>query len=73
MDGSEQNMETLKLSTVYWRQDIMAKSAFVTRHNIAKLLISSGFNRLGLLHIDLDGNDYWILEAIDLDGYTPDI
>lgn len=36
-------------------------------------LAESGFDRLGLMHIDLDGNGYWILQAIDLDNYSPDI
>ena len=73
MDGSEQNMETLRQSLIYWRQDITAKAVFVTKENINELLAESGLDRIGLMHIDLDGNDYWVLEAINLDVYSPDI
>lgn len=73
MDGSEQNMESLRKSPIYWRHDITAKTAFINRDNINALLTESGFEKVQLLHIDLDGNDYWILEALDLSRFNPDI
>jgi len=73
MDGSHENMETLRQSSIYWRQDITGKAVFVTIDNINELLAESGFDRLGLMHIDLDGNDYWILQAIDLSNNSPDL
>ena len=34
--------------------------------NISDLLASSGLDpELGILHIDLDGNDYWIWKAVN--------
>ncbi len=39
--------------------------AKVTRENINELIQSSGYNgEIGLLSIDIDGNDYWIWDAI---------
>lgn len=39
--------------------------AKVTRENINDLISSSGYNgEIGLLSIDIDGNDYWIWDAI---------
>jgi hypothetical protein len=73
MDGSEQNMEKIRKSSIYWRHDITAKTAFVNRDNINALLAESGFEHIQLLHIDLDGNDYWILHALDLSRFNPDI
>jgi hypothetical protein len=44
----------------------------VTRENVNELLQSSGFDRdLGILSIDVDGIDYWLLEA--LDAFAPRI
>ena len=67
MDGSERNMEALKADPVYWQHDLTARAAFVTAENINGLIADAGFaGPLGLLSIDVDGNDYWIWKAIDL-------
>jgi hypothetical protein len=73
IDGSEKCMNIVKKSPFYWRYDLRPKTAFITKENINELLKESNFHNLGLLHIDLDGNDYWILEAIDMNKYNPDI
>ncbi len=40
--------------------------AFVTRTNVNQLISGAGFNgAIDLLSLDIDGNDYWIWEAID--------
>ena len=66
MDGSERNMEALKADPVYWQHDLTARAAFVTAENINGLIADAGFaGPLGLLSIDVDGNDYWIWKAID--------
>jgi len=65
MDGSLENIRKLKSSYFYWKYDLQAIAAFVTRENINDLLAQSGFDEdLGILSIDLDGNDYHILDAI---------
>lgn len=73
IDGSSDNINTIRRSPLYWRYTLTAKHSFITRENINKLLAESGFERIGLLHIDLDGNDFWVLQAVDLDRYAPDI
>lgn len=73
IDGSAENISTVKKSSIYWRYDLQAESSFVTAENINQLLSRSGFGKIGLLHIDLDGNDYWVLKALDLSLYQPDI
>ena len=55
----------------YWRQDLKCVNAFVTRENINKILKNNLAGSIGLLSIDIDGNDYWIWEAID--QINPDI
>jgi hypothetical protein len=67
MDGNSTLVETLKEDALYWQYDLAAKSAFITRENINTLLIEAGFSgEIGLLSVDVDGNDYWIWEAISV-------
>ncbi len=65
MDGSEQHIERIKKSDLYWKYSLTAKSAFITQENINELIESAGIRgEIGLLHIDIDGNDYWIWKAL---------
>lgn len=65
IDGSRENMEIVRTSDLYWRHDLMALDAFITRENINQLFRENGFSgEIGLLSIDIDGNDYWIWEEI---------
>lgn len=65
IDGSSKNVEKIKNSSYYWKYDLQAIDAFIDRENINDLIKQSGFNEdLGLLSVDLDGVDYWVLEAI---------
>jgi hypothetical protein len=67
MDASHKNILKIKNSYYYWKYELEAKQAFVTRDNINNLIASQNFHKdVGLLHIDIDGNDYWIWEAIDV-------
>jgi hypothetical protein len=66
IDGSSKNIKRLKNSYFYWRYDINAVEAFITKKNINELLLKSAFDEdIGILSIDIDGNDYHVLEAIN--------
>ena len=68
MDGSSQNIARLQNAHYYWRHDLKAKAVFITRENINSL-ISAGtadFDGLDILHIDIDGNDYWVWKEIEI-------
>ena len=72
IDGSEKNIKKIQRSYYFWKYDLQAIHAFIDRENINQLLSKSGFHQdLGILSIDIDGNDYYILEAITL--YKPRI
>jgi len=67
MDGSQANIDVIKRSPVYWRQDLTATTAFIDKNNINQLIADGGFSgEIGLLSVDIDGNDYWVWEAIDV-------
>jgi hypothetical protein len=66
MDGSEANIRAIKDDAISWRHELDARCAFVTRDNINDLLKDAGFvGDIGLLSLDIDGNDYWVWEAIE--------
>lgn len=69
MDGSESNINYIKNDPVSWAHELYSWPAFITRENINDLInkfVSIGHSPdIGLLSIDIDGNDYWIWEAIN--------
>ena len=65
IDGEKSNIQKLKNSYFYWRHHLEAVDKFITKENINEILEKSGFdNDLGILSVDLDGNDFFILEEI---------
>jgi hypothetical protein len=66
MDASDAHARFLEESRLGWRATVDAVTAFVDRDNVNDLLRGAGATgRIGLLSVDVDGNDYWILEAVD--------
>jgi len=70
IDGSKENIDYVKNDIISWAHDIHAVHSFITKDNINKLLldfIGQGYNReLGILSIDIDGNDYWVWKEINV-------
>lgn len=65
IDGSPEHIESIRRGQVFWRHDLFVECAFITRDNINALIEKNGFaGDLGLLSVDIDGNDYWVWEAI---------
>jgi hypothetical protein len=67
MDGDEGHVSFIRQDAIFWKHDLTAQAHFITRENINSLIRNAGFQgRIGILSIDVDGNDYWIWEAIDV-------
>ncbi|MCC7466168.1 MAG: hypothetical protein IT261_07870 [Saprospiraceae bacterium] len=67
LDGSAKNVQKIREDRIYWQHELTAREAFVTAENINELLSASGMTgEIGLLHIDIDGNDYWVWKAIQV-------
>lgn len=67
IDGSEANVSSITTMAEHWRHDLTAVASFITRDNINDLFAAAGFTgEVGLLSIDIDGNDYWVWEAIEV-------
>jgi hypothetical protein len=67
IDGDERSMESLRARDMYWRHDLTALCRWIDRDNINAILQESGFSGpIGILSIDLDGNDYWVWQQIEV-------
>jgi hypothetical protein len=65
IDGSERNIGFIRADSIYWRHDLEAVCAFITAENVEELIVRRfPGQELGLLSIDIDGNDYWVWRAI---------
>ena len=66
IDGDPGNMAQLRAADYYWKHDLTATAAFIDRDNVNDLFRNHGFSgEIGLLSIDIDGNDYWVWERIE--------
>lgn len=68
IDGSQKDINTIKRDNIYWRHDLEAVCAFITRENIDSMiqawLESRGLKNIALLSVDIDGVDYYVWEAV---------
>jgi hypothetical protein len=67
MDSDEDCIHSIQQDQIYWRHTLVAQHAFIDRDNINELVRQGGFSgEIGLLSIDIDGNDYWVWDKIDI-------
>jgi hypothetical protein len=67
MDGSAENVDYIRRDPIYWAANLKAECAFVTKDNVNELFARNGMTGdIGLLSVDIDGNDYWVWQAIDV-------
>jgi len=65
IDSNEKNIAYAKSCSYYWKHDITAITAFIDKDNINDLINSIPHKEIGLLSIDIDGNDYYIWDALN--------
>jgi len=67
IDGSAENIEFIKKDPIYAKYDLVAVNNFITRDNINHIIKQNiPVADIGLLSIDIDGNDYWVWESINV-------
>ena len=65
VDADAAHVESIRREALSWRHDLDARHAWVTRDNIDALLDAAGIpHDMGVLSLDIDGNDYWVWQAI---------
>jgi hypothetical protein len=67
IDGSEEHVRFIREGEIYWKHQLRAVQAFVTRENIDQIIQDNGpIGEIGILSVDIDGMDYWIWEKISV-------
>jgi hypothetical protein len=65
IDGSQNNIDAVRQDAISYKHDLKTTCSFITKENIASLLSNAGYaGSLGILSVDIDGVDYWVLEQI---------
>ncbi|MFM6218815.1 MAG: hypothetical protein ACKPDM_00375 [Dolichospermum sp.] len=66
IDGGSEEISYIKNDPIYWQYNLKAVNSFITKDNINQILSDNGIQgEIGLLSVDIDGNDYWVWQAID--------
>lgn len=66
IDGDARYVEMIEADPISHQRDLIAKCAFITSDNIGQLIREAGLaGEIGILSIDIDGNDYWVWKAIE--------
>tara|TARA_A100001011_G_scaffold400671_1_gene517442 strand:- start:9169 stop:10038 length:870 start_codon:yes stop_codon:yes gene_type:complete len=72
VDSSKKNINHIIKQNYFWRHNLLAIEKFITKENINEILTDNKINgNIGLLSIDLDGNDLWVWDEIK--NIEPDI
>src|SRR5437588_13011435 len=67
LDGSQHCIDHIQADEMCWSHTLTARCAWITRTHINDLLKEAGFaGEVGLLSIDIDGNDYWVWEKLTM-------
>ena len=67
IDANQAHINHITSRHDYWMYDLTAVCSFITKENINEILAQHDFSgQIGILSIDIDGNDYWIWKEINV-------
>ena len=65
IEGDKGDVQKIKSQRIYWKHNLKIRNKFITKDNINDVVRK--FNvpkKLGLLSLDIDGVDYWVLKEL---------
>jgi hypothetical protein len=66
IDGNAEHIACIRNQPIYWQRNLKAAHEFITAENVNNIFKVNGISgEIGLLSVDVDGNDYWIWKVID--------
>ena len=72
VEGNKEYCEHILEQEYVYKNSLKCENSFITKENINNVIKKNNiFGQIGLLSIDLDGNDYWIWDEINI--IDPDI
>ncbi|PZO38698.1 MAG: hypothetical protein DCF19_15970 [Pseudanabaena frigida] len=67
IDGNLKDITYIRHDPIYWQYNLKAVHSFITTDNINQIISENGIKGdIGLLSVDIDGNDYWVWQAINV-------
>ena len=72
VDAQADLTSTLQRLPVYWRTTIDIRQEWITPDSAPRLLAEAKelFGGVDIVSLDIDGNDYWVAECLDLSGIS---
>ena len=67
IEGDKNYVENIKKDRIYWKHNIKVINEFVNLSNIDNIISNLKLKKeIGLISLDIDGIDYWILKKLKL-------
>lgn len=67
IEMNKDDVNKIKNDDIYFKHNLTVENSFITKENINSIFRNNNFTGdIGLLSIDIDGNDYWIWNEIDV-------
>ena len=67
IEGNDKEVKKIKSQRIYWKHQLKVKNEFITKENINNVIKKLNVpKKLGLLSLDIDGVDYWILKKLTI-------
>ena len=66
VDADDAHRRFVEATGLAWRHTLDARAAYVDRDNVNALITGAGIGGdIGLLSLDIDGHDYWVLRELE--------
>ena len=67
IEADKNSVKDIKSQRVYWRHNLTIENQFVDQNNINTIIKRINIpKKLGLLSLDIDGIDYWVLKKLSV-------
>ena len=67
IEANKNDVKKIKSQRIYWRHNLKIENRFITKDNINRIVKKLNVPKnLGLLSLDIDGVDYWVLKELSV-------
>ena len=67
IEADKSSVKDIKSQRVYWKYNLTVENKFISQNNINTIIKKNNIpKKLGLLSLDIDGVDYWILKKLSV-------
>lgn len=67
IEMNSSDVENIRNDEIYYKYNLVVENSFITKDNINDIFYKNNFvGDIGLLSIDIDGNDYWVWNEINV-------